>query len=219
MSDQETVASSETQTQTTEVQTLDDLVPEFHIEPQMETVQTKPESQVERSPTYETPDPIVDPEGFKKWATGTSGAVDSLKDELRQTVQALTNHAKAVQEKAEEKEIKEISGDMAKKIGDGTNPKMVEVALGLRYREDANFKKIWDNRAKNPTAFKKAMGIVGNDFKGMFSRTVDPQVAENVRALDQSISQASNKTKESLPVEQKYRDNFDQEWNKLLKSY
>lgn len=186
-------------------ETLEDILPEFTVESQSTTEQTQTAPVQEPAPAaiQSAPDPVTDPDAFKQWQTSQQSEMAALKQDLRTTVESLKSQASKAQERAEEKEIQGLSQDIATKIGEGTDPEMVEVALGLKYRKSDTFKKIWDNRHANETAFKKAMSVVTNEMKGKFKSVTDPQVAENVRAMDQSLNKLSGKTQPTSTVEQK----------------
>lgn len=225
MSDEQTTASESVSTEAAPeaaaqpTETLESIAAEFQP-PVQQTTETTTErsapSEERIDASDDVPDPISRSEDLKKYLSSQSKEVKDMRQELRQTLETLNAQAARAARAAEEKEIRTITSEIAQDIGDGTNPKLVEAALGLKYQEDPNFAKIWDNRDSNPAAFKRAMSLVNQDIKNMFSRQVDPQVQENVRAMDASINKQSNKTKEPKPIEDRFRENFDEEWQKLV---
>jgi hypothetical protein len=97
------------------------------------------------------------------------------------------------------------------------DPLSAEIALEKVYRTDASFKRIWDNRDKNPQAFDKALGIVAQKLSSTFAVRQDPQLTENQRAATQSQRTMAATTKSDVPPGQEglYSDNpveFERAW-------
>ncbi|MHA2066708.1 MAG: hypothetical protein ACXABY_20240, partial [Candidatus Thorarchaeota archaeon] len=204
---QDTVTDTAPAAQPTE--TLDSIAGEFQeAQPQGQSSEGAPPSgEPSGSPDEgnDVPDPVTRTDEFKKYLSGQSNEVKGIRAELRETIDLLKGAAQKEARASEEKAIQGITKEIAEEIGEGTNQKLVEAALGLKYRDDLNFKKIWNNRDQNPEAFNRAMAIVSNEIKGMFNRTVDPQVQENIRAMEKSTNKSTNRSKAPDAPEDRFR--------------
>ena len=97
------------------------------------------------------------------------------------------------QEEILNKEIRSAAESINESAGGDID--MAETFLETQYRKDPNLKKIWDNRAENPEALEKALDVLGKEWAAKNTTTVDPQIAENQRAL-----QASQRSGDSVQV-------------------
>lgn len=84
------------------------------------------------------------------------------------------------------KEIKGIAEKINEKVGGDAD--LAELFLEKQYNSDPSLKKIWDNRKENPEALEKALNIVSQEWAAKNQNLIDPQIAENQRALMASQS-------------------------------
>lgn len=218
---QEQSASQEGQ-QTSDDVTLDQVYEKFNVEeaasdfspqvqqPAQKTVQA-PQPQI----GAEIPDPVLDPAGFKAYHSKFDAALQTL----TQTQQQLVAERMRSREEAD---IKQAVSVVREKVGGEVDEDFIEIALGQKARKDAKFLSIYNNRAKNPAAWKAALGAVGNELKTKYQFRTDPQIAENVRAAKQSTQSTLTKRGDDSanPLESKLAGvksevEFAREWERL----
>lgn len=212
-------------------QTLDDVYKTFNVEaeaqsfhPQREQAQTQQQPQQQQQPKQEVavPDPVLDPAGYKAWAGNQSQFVQQA---LSQIQGQLSQFQVERLRSKEEADIKSAVQQFRSVTGDDVDDDIAEVALGQKARKDPKFLAVYQNRAKNPNAWRAAVSAYANEFKSKSTFKIDPQIAENQRAAKQSIqgSQTKQKDDESTnPIERRLvnktgRD-FEREWRNIVDS-
>lgn len=181
-------------------QTLQDVYKQYNVEdaaaefqPQrQEPVQQQQPQQPPAQIGSEIPDPVLDQAGFKNWLAAQNSTVKQTLAGLTQFQQQM---AASELRRQEEADIKSAVQTVKEKIGD-IDDDFVEIALGQKARKDSKFLSIYQNRNKNPGAWKAALGAVAAEFKGKYQFRQDSQLTENVRAAKQS-TQTSLTAKES----------------------
>lgn len=133
--------------------------------------------------------------------SGSQASVDNVEDfqkfvqEQQSTVQQLqedlSNVKTEYQELNSERQREALNKDIANAVeivndGIDADPEMTEIFLEKQYAKNPDFKKIWENRHANPDAYKQALGLLQAEWGAKNNVTIDPQVAENQRALLQS---------------------------------
>ena len=107
---------------------------------------------------------------------------------------------------------------------ENADPLMVELYLEKKAVENPKFAQIFQNREKNPTALNKALEAISGELAGKFDFKVDPQLAENHRAANQSqqssgntsAQQFNNSLEERLAAaREKGPGAWEQEWNRI----
>lgn len=204
---EETQVTEEVQeVQETAEPSLEELASQFTPpEPQQrETVQTEPAF---------VPNPEEDPEGFARHQAEQTALILKQNQEIQSRIQA-DDEAKAL---AQQKADIQAAVDAISEGVEGAQPEMIEGLLHVKYDRDANFQKIWDNRHQNPQAFNKAMGVIAQEYRQKAAIKVDSQVAENERALNQSISNQSSARQPDPNDEWKGLNNneFDRKWMQM----
>lgn len=215
--------SSQEQTASTEVQSLDQVYEKFNVEaeaqsfqPAKETVQ--PVAPVQQNPTV--PDPVLDPAGYKQWASSqhefTQKALSSL-------TQKISQYERSQVVAREEADIKQAVSKFKAVAGD-VDDDVAEVALGHKARKDPKFLSVYQNRGKNPAAWNAAVSAYANEFKGKYSFKSDPQLAENQRAAKLSTQGSQAKQKDETPSGDEGRfhgkrgKDFEAEWSRYVNS-
>lgn len=163
------------------------------------------------------PDPVLDPQGFRQ-SYASETAV------LRQSVQALQSQLSQIgQREAKAREEADIKAAIStvQDAGFQADPDFVEIALGQKARQDSKFLAIYQNRHRNPQAWKAALGAVANEFKGKYQFRADAQLAENVRAAKTSSStsqstQRADVTGDDARFHGKTGRDFDAEWSRYV---
>lgn len=203
---------------------LDDVYKEFNVEETAKQFQPQPPVQQqqpyqpEQQPTA-VPDPVLDPDGYKRWVHSQQSDVSNIKQSLKQ----LTDTFGAViarDMKAREEADISAAVQTIKEAGFEQDKDFIEVALGTKARQDPRFMQLYQNRNQNPQAWKKALGAYANEAKAKYSFRADPQIAENVRAAKSSTSATSNRTETTNSIEERLKNAKDQhEWERIWRQY
>lgn len=176
-----------------EAKTLDDVVSEFNVQPPAQQAAPQPAQQSNvtefQSPSQPQKIDPYDEDSLNKWAMQTQQSQQSLHGEIENLKAQLTAQQEAAAKQVIEADIKKAVSTLSEKV-EGLDPLMAELYLNKRAEENAGFKAIWENRGSNPDAFNAALDAISRELDGRFSR-VDPQIAENHRAAQQS-TQSSN---------------------------
>lgn len=131
-----------------------------------------------------------------------------------------------VSSKLSEKEQKEYVDSQLRDLDDAIktigkdvdlDPMFIEGALHTKYNRDSNFQKIFDNRAQNPEAYKKALSVIAGEVKAKSTVRHDPQIAENSRALEQLQRSARTGTSHNPDeaAQSMSASEFDRYWENL----
>lgn len=203
-------------------QTLDDVVRKFNVQEAAQEFNAKPQPQVTAQPPARqeipVPDPALDPDGFKKYM----GTIATQDNDIRQTLYSINERlGKAEQERIrgqEEADLKAAVSAVKEKLN-GFDDDFLEVALSHRAFRDAKFKTLWENRHRNPEAWKAGLAVVSNEMAKKFAVRADPQLAENQRAMKVSRDQMA--TTQKADKDEEWTDSmkdgsFDQKWRKLV---
>ena len=109
--------------------------------------------------------------------------------DLGATTKQIAERFQAMEKKEQEQRINHDVNNAVSHVNEKlkVDPKLAEVALEFVYRTDPNFKKIWDNRERNPEAYKRALDVVTDKtLIPMFNVRQDPTIANNIRAAKTS---------------------------------
>lgn len=201
---QQTEQAEQTSTVTPAEPMLEDVYKEFNVSPQEQQTQppvSQPIQQVPQQPAVPPevaiPDPALDPEGHRIFTRNTLNEQNQLKGALRAVVQHVQSEQQARAKAQEEADIKKAVETVSSKLK--ADPDFTEIAIAQRYKKDAKFKAIWDNRSKNPEALDKGLKALANELSQKFEFRVDPQLVENQRAMKEATStKALGSPQESL---------------------
>jgi hypothetical protein len=175
---------------------LEKVYSDFKIE---ETAQEfNPQSpQPAPQPQPQAPGPKFDPfdPNFAAHMQTVSKAAAEAHTALQQTEGRLNALERQLHVRAVEADIKQAVGTLTE--GTGLKPKIAEVAMEAKAREDVRFRAIWMNRAKNPTAYQAALKAFKQELQDEYTVRQDPQLAENQRAIKASQQQMATTTKET----------------------
>lgn len=171
--------------------TLDEVISSFNVQPS-----EQPNTVSEPTPTQIQQTAKIDPydeNSLNSFANQTA----QTQAELLQQIQALkASEDKRNQETAQAKVNADIQSAVKSITGqvEGISDEQAEFILEKKVRENKGFEAIWQNRDSNPEAYKAALDAIARESDGKFAR-VDPQIAENHRAAQQS--QQSNNTQQT----------------------
>jgi hypothetical protein len=138
--------------------------------------------------------------------------------ELNQKVETLSQQQNEYLQKEHlEKVNKEITDAIEAINGNvGGDSELAELYLEKQYRENPDLKKVWDNRASNPEALSKALDLLGKEWAAKNKNVIDPQVAENQRAL--LDSQSTGGTVQHQTLDDKLDSMSDAEFMRTMRS-
>lgn len=214
-------ATPETSTESSD-QTLEQVYKQYNVDQQANEFNPQREQPKEQSQPVMgqevIPDPVLDQAGFKAYLAKQDTTVKQALAGMTQFQQQL--HTQELRRR-EEADIKSAVSIVKEKIGD-IDEDFVEIALGQKARKDPQFMSVYQNRAKNPQAWRAALGAVASEFKGKYQFRQDSQLTENVRAAKQS-TQSSLTAKESAntnPIEKRLSEtkndaDFGREWERI----
>lgn len=130
------------------------------------------------SPNEQTPDNVED---FKNHY---AEKLKSLQAQVDDNTTRTKEFTEAEGRKAVKQEISSAAEAINKSVGG--NSELAELYLENAYNNNPDLQKIWDNRANNPKALEAALDILGKEWGAVQGNTIDPQIAENQRALKES---------------------------------
>ena len=183
--------------------TLDDVYKTYNVEAEAQTFSAKPETQQQPQPQphiqtppqpvqdqhIAIPDPTLDPSGYKAWEQARYKDQVALRQALHGIAGEIHKERVARAQAQEEADIKRAVEAVNQHLGDSKlDPDVIEISLGAEARRDPRFLALWNNRAKNPKAFNEGVKAFANKLGKKFSMRVDPQIAENQRALKEATS-------------------------------
>lgn len=174
---------------------LEKVYADHGIEDTADTFQ--PQSPQPAQPQPKTPAPKFDPfdPNFAAHMEGVSRAATDAQSALHQTRTELTQLQRQLSTQKVEADIKQAVGVLTE--GTDIRPKVAEVVLEAKAREDARFLKIWNNRSQNPKAFQAALSALRGEMESDYSVRRDPQLTENQRAVKASQQQMATTQKTS----------------------
>jgi len=227
MAEQEQQVSTEQPASTEAPQTentLEQVYSEFNVEAEAQSFQPQqapqqqyqqPQQAAQAMPAI--PDPVLDPAGFKTWQAAQSGEIQkklaSMEAFQRQLAVAEINRREA-------EEVKTLVSYINKVVGlPEADADLIEFALAKQVRYDPKFAAIYQKRHQNQKAWNAATKAMGEQLQKKFSVRVDPQLAENQKALKQA-QQSSATTKQTNPEEDRFAGKtgaaFDKEWQSYI---
>lgn len=193
-----TEENNETSIEPTEPSTpaLEDLYGEF--QPQTQPVQSEQPQTIRDDVRYSpVPDPVTDQDAFRGWAQDQYKEIAALKSDFSSVKTELQQEREALAAEKEEREFRTVAEEIATSAE--INADDAEAGLLHKFFKDTNFQQVWKNRAQNPQAFGKVKTVLSQEMRGRFASKVDPQIAENQRALDEANNTSGQKPeKESI---------------------
>ena len=220
-----TATQADSTTSTEKEVTLDDVYRDAGLDKlaaqttQQPTTQAETKTEPARPDLSSVPDPY-DTERFKDFIARQAAGTTELQKSVGELVKHLTAQQQAqigAQIRADiDKSVKAI--DEIAQIG---KPKVIEAYLDGMVREDPRMKALWDNRAKNPTAWNNACKVAAKKMSDEFSLKVDPDLQKAQRARKEAQKQmATTADKDTNPLEDRLGAaqgaDFAREWESLV---
>lgn len=196
---------------------LDDLYGEFkpqEMHTPQSTQQQQPTETSVQSSTDDIPDPVADPDGFRRYMGNIGRETAAARSEARKLQESLAAERQSMSAQAEERDFRDIAEEIAKAAE--IEPDLAEAGLLHRYVKDKGFQQIWANREQNPTAFKKVKAVLSKEMRNKFSVRVDPQIAENQRAAQDADKGASSAKRQGDSVEDQMMKASPREFDRML---
>lgn len=161
------------------------------FQPQTPQAPAQPATQAQpQAPKFDPFDP-----NFGNHLTEQAKQVSVLNQSVSEAVNRVTQLERSLIAKQTETDIKSAASVIAEKAG--IKPKIAEVAMEVKAREDARFRVIWQNRHTNPKAFNAALEALAQEAAQEYVVKQDPQLAENQRAVRVSQQQMATTTRTS----------------------
>jgi len=159
---------------------VEEQVNQFTAQPNQSTQETQQTYQPESS----FPDPVYDPDGWKRYQQNQMQSNQHLQGTLRDLVGKVGKLEEGLRQERLNVEVNKAVKRVNEKLN--VEPTYVEIALEKRYRDDPAFRRIWDKRTDNPKALDEALEVITGELEGVFQVRQDPQLTENVRAAKKS---------------------------------
>jgi hypothetical protein len=210
-------APENTPAETTPPESLENIAKEFSVEDQVNQFTAQPAAPQPPAQAPSIPDPIIDADGYRAYMARQAGATEQLTNLIGTISQRIDNFERGQQQQRIEADLKLAVSKVNEVLK--VDPLLAEIALEKMYRTDANFQKIWDNRAKNPGAYEKALGLVAQKLAPTFAVRQDPQLTENQRAAQASTKTMASTAKHDFDprfkplYEPESQAEFDQAWD------
>lgn len=157
------------------------------VQPQYQQPQYQPQPQ---QPSFNAPDPVTDPDGYRAFMAAQYQNLNQFGTSLQEISQKIGSWERMQAEQKINQDVDRAVEKVNEKLK--LEPDMVEVALEMEYRKNPSFKKIWDNRDRNPLALDRALDILSGKISSKFQVKADPQLAENIRAAKSAQLTSAN---------------------------
>jgi hypothetical protein len=193
--------------------TLDDVYSKYKVEDTAQEFKAQPSQQQQpQAPVQPVqpvqdqhiaiPDPTLDPTGHRAFMADQQKNFGALRQALQSMAGEIQKDRIARAQAVEEADIKRAVDQVNSHLGDSKlDPDVVEISLGAEARRDPRFLALWNNRSKNPAAFQAGVKAFANKLAQKFSMRVDPQIAENRRALKEATSTKATGSAEESETE------------------
>lgn len=221
--DQQSQQPAETAaTEVPETQTLEDIARELSVEEQAQQFasSTQPQYQPQYQPPssqqeFRAPDPVTDPEGYNRFVQQWY----QQNNQITGTVGQLQQRLEKFERTQLEQRIDQDVGKAVSKVNEKLNvdPFLAEALLEMTYKKDVAFKKIWDNRERNPQALDRALSVLSGKLAGQVQFRQDPKIAANLRAAKsaQQTMATTQQQDQNSDVPQGEAE-FQQYWRRLI---
>jgi hypothetical protein len=181
-------------------QGLEKVYADFKIEDQAASFQPQspsPAPQQQAQPQVPPVAPKFDPfdPNFPAHMERVSRAAAEAHTALSQTQQQLTSLQRQLHTEKVEADIKRAVSTLTE--GTDIKPRIAEVAMEAKAREDARFRQIWQNRQQNPAAYNAALKAFRQELQDEYTVRQDPQLVENQRAVKAAQQQMATTQKET----------------------
>lgn len=227
VTDQGTENTEAQTTQTTQVveaePTLDDVYKSAGVdESPIQSATNQPDQpaphQAQTQIAATPPDPY-DTDAHKAYLQNLASGQANMAQGLNVVAQFL-NQQQQAQAKAKLEADLSSAVETVNKVVNHPNPKVIEAMLDAEARGDVRFKKLWDNRDKNPQAWNNALRAASSKFAKELEVKVDPKLrqAQQIRRASQGAMATTDATDESENAQwdNLSTDDFDRKWQQAV---
>lgn len=180
-----------------QVSPMEKVYKDFNIEDTAQQFQPQTPQAPAQPVTPQAPQTKFDPfdPSFPVHLSEQAKQVSVLHQSVSSAINEVTQLKQALVREKTEADIKSAAQVIAEKAG--IKPKVAEVAMEVKAREDARFRQIWQQRHQNPKAYNAALEALAQEAAQEYAIKQDPQLAENQRAVKVSQQQMATTTKTS----------------------
>lgn len=225
MSEDAGVTQEAPQTEAAQVETpepsLEDVYKEAGSSAQPVTEQPR-QPEAPRQPAVTQPPEIVVPDPYdtpahKAFMATQANELTALKQGFTQLAQHLGTQARADAERAMRADVSKAVETMKQAVPDLDEP-VLEAFLDGQARKDPRFQTLWNNRAKNPEAWEKAVKAVSRDLAGKVSVKVDPklQAAQQARKIAQGAMATTAASSPDDKWDGMKQEDFASNWERMV---
>ena len=160
-----------------------------------------------------------DTENHKAWLAKNAATTQELYGAVTQLAAHFTQQQRVALANATKADIDSAVTAIEEVVQVG-KPKLIEAYLDGEVRADPRMKALWENRGKNPTAWRNAVQITAKKMAKEFDLKVDPALAAAQRARKEGQrTMATTTVDDSNPLEERLGKaqgaDFDLEWQRL----
>lgn len=220
MEDKETATPSEQQVtpeQAPASETLDDIYKSIETQARQFTQATAPiQPPVEQAKpaTLEVPDPVTDPDSYRRFVTELHGKTSQTETQLRQWQNERQQMMQAETQRREREDITRAVDYIRKKAD--LDPDIIEGALFAQALKDQRFAELFNRRYEMPDKWEKAVNVFAQNIGNKYAARADPQLAENQRAIRASQGASHEPARIDDPLLSASAGEFDAAWSKLV---
>jgi len=149
--------------------------------------------------TQQTPNEADNVSDFQNFVAQSNTRISELEAKVTETSKAHNELVNSQHRDTVNKEINSAAESINKAAGGDSD--MARLYLESQYQKDPSLQKVWDNRRDNPEALEQALGVLSTEWAAKNKNTIDPQVAENQRALQESQQSGGTVQKSDLTTE------------------
>lgn len=200
--------------------TLDDVYREAGLDKIATATDTQKTTQQDTDTKKVEPSSVPDPfdtENFKAFLARQAAGTTALEQAVTKVVGYLNERQRSEAISLTRADIEKAVSSIDEVVQLG-KPKVVEAYLDGMVREDPRMKAIWDNRAKNPTAWNNALKIAAKKMQEDFSIKTDPNLVNSQRARKESQRQMATTSTETKDEawDNVSQEDFQRKWDQMV---
>jgi hypothetical protein len=178
------------------------------------TAPTPPEPVKPATPDPSVPDPVMDPEGYKRFFAELHTQTRAVSERQRQLEAERAQALQAEHQRREREDITRAVDYVRKKVD--LDPDLIEGALFAQALKDQRFADLFTRRYDHPDKWEKAVNVFAQQIGNKFAAKADPQLAENQRAIKASQGASLEPARNDDPLLSASAGEFDAAWQRLV---
>lgn len=198
-------------------ETLDDIYKSIESTAKQFTQETAPVPQAPANPVTpdsSVPDPVVDPDGYRRFFAELHTQTRAVTERQRQLENERAQQMQAEVQRREREDITRAVDYIRKKVD--LDSDLIEGALFAQALKDQRFADLFSRRYDHPDKWEKAVNVFAQNIGNKFAARVDPQLAENQRAIKASQGANLEPAQNDDPLISASAGEFDAAWQKLV---